>query len=144
MSRLADIRDWAQEYPGFDGLVKLNAMVTAEGASGINATGSEAVTASYIDGTDERRAEVQIHVAVPWSAGNDPTNDAAAELVEGWADWVAAQWPENPPEIEGVEVTGLEPVYTMPQVETVSEGKRCAVYVLAVSVSFRTRRSESQ
>ena len=138
MGRLEALCDWVTGYEGFDGLAKLNALVVNEGGAAVSATTSETVTARYIDGTEEREAQVDVRVAVPWSEGADELNPEAAELMEGWADWVRAQWPGNPPEIDGAEVTGIEPVYVMPQLEEVYESGRNAVYTLSVLLDFRT------
>lgn len=140
MSRLEAIRDWACQYSGFDGLMKINALVVKDGGAEINATSVETVNAVYIDGSEERTVEVTIRVAVPWSAGYDTFNPAAAELMEGWADWVAAQWPENPPVLDGATVTGISPAQVLPQLESVYESAKAAVYTLVIDVSFRTER----
>lgn len=136
MSRLEAIRDWAMEYPGYDGLVKLNAVVISDADSGVSAEGGETVTATYIDGTEERQLEVVIRVAVPWSSGSDSINSEAAELMEGWAEWAADQWPDNPPQIDGAEVTAIEPVYTLPRLETVGQSTRQAVYKLTLDITI--------
>ena len=136
MSRLGAVRDWALGYEGWDGLMKLNAVVASGEESGISTEGSETVQNEFIDGTSEREVEFVIRVAVPWSAGADELNSEAADLMEGWADWAAGQWPDNPPAIDGAVVTGIEPVYTVPQLESISGGT--AVYELVIDVAYRT------
>ena len=138
MGRLESIRDWACEYPGYEGLVKLNALVVMSGDGGIAAEGGETVTEEYIDGTEERSVSVVVRVAIPWSEGSDTLNPEAADLMEGWADWVADQWPGNPPDLDGAEVTEIAPVYTLPQIESVSESARTAVYSLTITFGIRS------
>lgn len=137
MGRLEAIRDWACGYPGYEGLVKLNALTIADGDGGITAEGGETVTEEYIDGTEVRDVECVIRVAVPWSEGSDSLNPEAADLMEGWADWIADQWPGNPPDIEGGVVMSLKPMTTLPTIEDVDETGRVAVYSLTIELEIR-------
>lgn len=136
-SRIGAVRDWARGFPGCEGLLKLNALVDEAGDSSLQAEASDRVLNSYIDGTEERAVEFALLMATPWSEGCDGVNAQAAEAVEAWGDWCAAQWPSNPPELPGCAVTGIEPVYRDPQLQAVNETDRVAVYRLSVRISYR-------
>lgn len=137
MGRLETIRDWAIQYPGYGGLMQLNALVWTSGEGGLSAEGGEVVEKRYIDGTEERSVECVLRVAVPWSEGSDELNPDAAELMEGWADWVSDQWPDNPPVFDDAVVVDMSPAQTLPEIESVNETGRAAVYRLALDFEIR-------
>ena len=132
MGRLETLRDWALGYDGYEGLLKLNALVTTSGDGGISADGSESVEATYIDGSEERTAYITIRAVVPWSEGSDSFNAEAATLMEGWADWLRALPAADYPTLDGGKVTDVTPTYTLPQLEGISETQRLAVYKLEI------------
>lgn len=137
MGRLETIRDWATGYPGYEGLMKLNALVMRDGDGGVMSEGVETVTEEYIDGAEVREAEISLYVSTPWSEGDDDLNSEAADLMEGWADWISSEWRENPPVLDGAEVTAVTPLCTFPQIQYVNETGRVAVYKLTLEITIQ-------
>lgn len=84
--------EWAREWSGFDGYLKLNALVNKEGDASLNVVANDREIARYIDGTAIREFTVQFKLVTSWSDGFDPVNVEAQEYLSTLIDWLNEQY----------------------------------------------------
>lgn len=136
--KAAKLVEWAKSWPGFDGYLKLNALVNQENDSSLNVVVNDRIITEYIDGRSRREFTAQIKVILPWSDGYDNVNIQAQELMESLLDWIDEQYPYNLPKWENCDIYQIEPQSNAPQLNYVNEQDELAEY----SVQFVIRYEE--
>lgn len=129
--------EWARTWPELGGYLKLGAILTEDGEACVNIVPNETTINRYIDGTADRRYSFQLKVILPWSAGYDETNRAAAELVSTWHDWVSAQYDlGNVPAWNGAHITSIKPSQNAPALNFVYQDDGLAEYVFEAEINY--------
>lgn len=143
MGRVARIKekadrllDWAKGWDGFDGYLKLNAIVNEEGDSSLNIIVNDKEVQRYIDGTADRQFTAQFKMILPWSDGFDLVNSAAYKTMAELLDWVDDQFPENVPDW-GCDITGITTVENAPALDFVNEQDSLAEYSFQVLIDYK-------
>lgn len=130
------VLEWAKGWEELDGFLKLNALITQEGQATLNTVTNDSIVQKYIDGTAIRHYTVQLKVITSWSDGYDPVNVEAERLASSWLDWVNRQFPENVPEWEGADITGIEALQNAPALNRVFENDSLAEYVIQAQITY--------
>lgn len=126
---------WARQWPGFDGYLKLNAILTKEDDASMSTVFSDAKGEPFIDGTARHEFIFGLRMMLPWSDGTDKVNSDAERLMEQWRDWVSEQYPENIPDWPGAAIDGIEALYDVPSV-TVYQEDALAVYNFQAKIIY--------
>lgn len=129
--------DWAKQWEGFDGYLKLNALVAKEGDSSLNIVANDRVVEQYIDGSAIREFTAQFKMVCSWSDGYDNTNIEAYELFSGFIDWVNDQFPTNCPNWPDAAITGIETQENAPSLDFVNEQDDVAEYSVNVIINYQ-------
>lgn len=130
--------DWAKEWHGFDGYLKLNAIVTVKGDASLVTNPVDITDVKYIDGTAERRFLFNLRIILPWSDGFDGTNESSMAFATELYDWVVEQNElKNYPEWEGAIVTEVFPTQSFPTVNFVYEEDEMAEYLVSVEIDYK-------
>lgn len=128
--------EWAKGWPGLDGYLKLNSVITKDGDASIDPGVEDLIVQQYIDGTADRQYTFTLRIVVPWSDGTNEVNVEANELVAGWYDWVGDQFPINVPDWPGAEITAIEPSYNIPALSAVYQNDGLAEYAIEATISY--------
>lgn len=128
--------EWAKGWPELDGYLKLNAIISEEGDASFDTSYNDVAVAKYNDGTAKRQYTFQLRIIAPWSDGFDPVNIEAERLASSWLDWLSHQYPDNVPEWEGADITGIEPAQNAPALNRVFEAESLAEYLIQAVITY--------
>ena len=128
------VAEWLKGYDGT--LPKLTATGAEPGDVGLSVVQSDYVLRRFIDGSVDHRAAFMVSFCADWSGGTDSVNADAADYGAGLLEWVAAQWPGNPPDI-GHEVLSIEPRYNAPTAAIVDQANAVAKYQFSFEIDYR-------
>lgn len=129
--------EWAKEFPGFDGYLKLNAIVTVNGEASLVTNPVDITDTKYIDGTADRRFLFNLRMILPWSGGFDGTNEQSMAFATSVYDWVVEQNAlKSYPEWEGARITEIFPTQSFPTVNFVYEEDELAEYLVPVEIDY--------
>lgn len=129
--------DWAKEWDGFGGYLKLNAIVTVSGEASLVTNPVDVTDTRYIDGTADRRFLFNLRMILPWSSGFDGTNEDSMALATKLYDWVVLQNElKSYPEWEGATITEVFPTQSFPTVNFVYEEDELAEYFVSVEIDY--------
>lgn len=130
--------DWAKEWDGFGGYLKLNAIVTVNGQASLVTNPVDITDVKYIDGTAERRFLFNLRMILPWSSGFDGTNEDSMALATELYDWVVEQNElKSYPQWEGAQITEVFPTKSFPTVNFVYEEDELAEYLVSVEIDYK-------
>ncbi len=129
--------EWAKRWDGFDGYLKLNAIVTESGDSTLVTETVDRVLQPYIDGTAIRQYAFTLRLVLPWSSGFDQTNDDSMEYAVKLFDWVVEQnhsgvYPDWP----GARIMELLPTQSLPSMNFVYENDGLAEYLIRFIIDY--------
>lgn len=128
--------EWLKGWSGFDGLLKLNALVTQDGDASLNIVVNDALVQLYVDGTAIRDFTFQIKSIQPWSDGYDQTNIDAVENLSDLLDWLDDQFPENKPNWEGADIMEMILLNNAPSLDYVHETDELAEYSITAKIRY--------
>lgn len=131
------VLEWAQAWEGFDGYLKLNAVVTKDGEATLVTEVTDIALQRFIDGSADRQYVFSLRLVLPWSSGYDSTNDDSLAYAVKLYDWLVEQnaakrWPEW----EGATITELLPTHGMPQLNAVYKEDGLADYIIQCIINY--------
>lgn len=129
--------EWARQWEGFDGYLKMNALVNADGDASLNVIANERVIMQYIDGSAIREYTAQFKVVTPWSGENDPTNSDAERFLCGLVEWLNKQFPDNLPDWPGATITELHTQDNVPSLDFVHEQDELAEFSIILIITYQ-------
>lgn len=136
--KASKVVDWAKEWHGFDGYLKLNAIVTVEGEASLVTNPVDITDVKYIDGTAERRFLFNLRMILPWSDGFDGVNEKSMAFATELYDWVVEQnEAKSYPEWEGAVIGELFPTTSFPTVNFVYEEDERAEYLVSIEIDYK-------
>lgn len=129
--------EWAREWEGFGGYLKLNALITEDGDSTLVTDATDNVITQYISGEAERRYSFNLRMVLPWSDGYDSTNENSMAYAVRLYDWLteresAHEYPEWP----GAKITALVMSQSLPQVNFIYEEDALAEYLIQCTINY--------
>ena len=130
------IVDWAAGWEGFDGLLKLNALINRDGDASVNIVPNDKADTTFIDGTARRTFTAQVKAVLPWSDGNDAINSDAVAFMSSLMDWVCEQWPSNIPVWPGAKITEITTVENVPYLNYVNQQDGLAEYTFQILIRY--------
>lgn len=132
--------EWAKQWEGFDGLLKLNSIVVEEGQATLTTDPKDVSDSSiiqYIGGIDVRQYAFAFRVILPWSDGYDSTNENSLKFATEFQDWLVKQDKAgNYPEWEDALITSLLPTQTIPALNFVYQEDSLAEYLIPVLIKY--------
>lgn len=132
--RYRGVLAWAR---GRDEYVRLNAALNRSGDVSVSTGFGDKSTATYLDGSTDRRLTFAVNVVAPWSPGNDSLNADAMAAASDWMDWVDSQYPGNVPDLGAdCEVFGIEALYDVPALSQVFPTGDTALYTFQAAVDY--------
>lgn len=131
------VREWAKQWDGFNGYLKLNALIAKEDERTIITEPSDVVIERYIDGTAKRMYGFNLRMVLPWSDGYDSTNRDSLAVAVQLYDWAVEQNANrNYPDWDGALITSLEPTQSMPSVNFIYEEEGLAEYLIPFVINY--------
>lgn len=125
------LHEWVK---GWNGLAKLNAIVTNDGDLAVVIEPGNTPLEEFIDGTARQSINFILAGVFTYSPNHDDINAQAQELMEEWREWVAAQdKAKNYPDFGEAVIESLTPV-SIPYLAMVYEGM--AKYQLAAEIIY--------
>lgn len=129
--------EWAKTWDGFDGYLKLNALVTEQGESTLVTEPVDRALTTYIDDTGVRQYAFTLRLVLPWSSGFDQTNENSMAYAVMLFDWVEEQNDiGNYPDWPGALITELLPTQSLPSVNFVYEEDGLAEYLIRFIINY--------
>lgn len=129
--------DWAKEWDGFKGYLKLNAIVASESESTLVTDAVDTSLSVFIDGTAERVYAFNIRMVLPWSRGFDSTNEESMAFAVQLYDWIAEREARHEyPDWKGARISSLALTQSMPAVNFVYEEDELAEYIINCSIYY--------
>lgn len=132
------VLEWAKGWSGFDGYLKLNAIISTEGDATLVTDAVDTADVTYIDGSSDRRFTFTLRLVMPWSDGFDSVNSDSMRRAEELYDWVQSQGEKkNYPEWDVAGFDRLFPVKSYPEMGFVYEEDQLAEYTVDVEIDYR-------
>lgn len=129
--------EWAREWDGFGGYLKLNALITEDGDSTLVTDTVDNVVTQYIGGEAIRQFSFTLRMVLPWSDGHDNTNENSMAYAVKLYDWLVER--ENAheyPDWENAEITELVMRQSLPQVNFIYEEDSLAEYLIQCMINY--------
>lgn len=130
------VLEWAKGWSGFDGFLKLNALVNQENDASLNIVVNDKIVQRYIDGSAIRDFTVQFKMVLPWSDGFDMINIQGMEIMSDLLDWIDNQYPDNLPEWEGCNILEITALSNAPSLDAVNSQDSLAEYSVQAVIRY--------
>lgn len=128
--------EWAKGWDGFDGLLKLNALVNKEDDASLNVVANDKILYEYIDGICAREFTAQFKMILPWSDSYDKVNLEAIEKMSSLLDWIDDQYPNNLPDWKDCSIYEIKTIENAPSLDFVNDQDELAEYSVQAIIRY--------
>lgn len=130
--------EWAKGWDGFNGYLKLNALIASDGEATIVTDATDNVLTEYINGDAIRQYYFNLRMVMPWSSGFDQTNQDSMAVAVQLYDWVEEQNATGnyPDWGDDALITEIANTQSQPQVNFIYEEDGLAEYLIACRIEY--------